>query len=235
MSTEDKKKAAAEFALKVVSDGVKLGLGTGSTADYFTKALAEKVKRENLKIDVVPTSAKTYALAQSLGLNLRNLEDVPFLDFTVDGCDEFDSSFRLIKGGGGALHREKLVASSSRFVIAICDESKKVETLGKFPLPVEVSKFGVNATAWKIERILTQLGWEKPKMRLRAGADGKPFITEMGNAIIDLDLQKIPNPEQLDDALNGLPGVIETGLFIRICGIVMMGTDKGVVELTKSK
>jgi len=235
MSTEDKKKAAAEFALKVVSDGVKLGLGTGSTADYFTKALAEKVKREKLKIDVVPTSAQTYALAQSLGLNLRNLEDVPFLDFTVDGCDEFDSSFRLIKGGGGALHREKLVASSSRFVIAICDESKKVETLGKFPLPVEVSKFGVNATAWKIERILTQLGWEKPKMRLRAGADGKPFITEMGNAIIDLDLQKIPNPEQLDDALNGLPGVIETGLFIRICGIVMMGTDKGVVELTKSK
>jgi len=235
MSTEDKKKAAAEFALKVVSDGVKLGLGTGSTADYFTKALAEKVKREKLKIDVVPTSAQTYALAQSLGLNLRNLEDVPFLDFTVDGCDEFDSSFRLIKGGGGALHREKLVASSSRFVIAICDESKKVETLGKFPLPVEVSKFGVNATAWKIERILTQLGWEKPKMRLRAGADGKPFITEMGNAIIDLDLQKIPNPETLDDALNGLPGVIETGLFIRICGIVMMGTDKGVVELTKSK
>ena len=235
MSAEDQKKAAAEFALKVVSDGVKLGLGTGSTANYFTRALAEKVKREKLKIEVVPTSQQTYALAQSLGLNLRNLEDVPFLDFTVDGCDEFDSSFRLIKGGGGALHREKLVASSSRFVIAICDESKKVETLGKFPLPVEVSKFGVNATAWKIERILTQLGWEKPKMRLRAGADGKPFITEMGNAIIDLDLQKIPNPEQLDDALNGLPGVIETGLFIRICGIVMMGTDKGVVELTKTK
>lgn len=235
MSAEEQKKAAAEFALKVVSDGAKIGLGTGSTANYFTKAVAEKVKREKLKVDFVPTSAQTYALAQSLGLNLRNLEDVPFLDFTVDGCDEFDSSFRLIKGGGGALHREKLVASSSRFVIAICDESKKVETLGKFPLPVEVSKFGVNATAWKIERILTQLGWEKPKMRLRAGADGKPFITEMGNAIIDLDLQKIPNPETLDDALNGLPGVIETGLFIRICGIVMMGTDKGVVELTKSK
>ena len=235
MSADTQKKAAAHFALKVVTDGVKIGLGTGSTANYFIEAAAEKIKRENLKVEFVPTSTQTYALAQKLGLNLRNLEDIPFLDFTVDGCDEFDSSFRLIKGGGGALHREKLVASSSRFVIAICDASKKVDTLGKFPLPVEVSKYGVNATAWKIERVLHQMGWEKPKMRMRSGVDGKPFITEMGNAIIDLDLQKIPDPERLDDALNGLPGVIETGLFIRICGIVMMGTDKGVVELTKSK
>ncbi len=233
MSADTQKKAAAEFALKVVTDGAKIGLGTGSTANYFIEAAAVKVRKENLKVAFVPTSAQTYALAQKLGLNLRTLEDIPFLDFTVDGCDEFDGSFRLIKGGGGALHREKLVASSSRFVIAICDESKKVETLGKFPLPVEVSKFGVNATAWKIERILTQLGWEKPKLKMRRDAAGKPFITEMGNAIIDLDLQKIPNPEMLDDALNGLPGVIETGLFIRICGIVMMGTDKGVIELAK--
>ncbi len=233
MSADTQKKAAAHFALKVVTDGVKIGLGTGSTANYFIEAAAEKIKRENLKVEFVPTSAQTYALAQKLGLHLRTLEDIPFLDFTVDGCDEFDSSFRLIKGGGGAMHREKLVASSSRFVIAICDESKKVDTLGKFPLPVEVSKYGVNATAWKIERLLTQLGWEKPKMRLRADADGKPFVTEMGNAIIDLDLQKISNPEMLEAALNGLPGVIETGLFIRICGIVMMGTDNGVVELTK--
>ncbi|MEO6608527.1 MAG: ribose-5-phosphate isomerase RpiA [Aestuariivirga sp.] len=235
MSADTQKKAAAEFALKVVTDGAKIGLGTGSTANYFIEAVAEKVKREKLKVEFVPSSAQSYALAQKLGLNLRNLEDIPFLDFTIDGCDEFDSSFRLIKGGGGALHREKLVASSSRFVLAICDASKKVDTLGKFPLPVEISKFGVNATAWKIERILTQMGWEKPKMRLRAGADGKPFVTEMGNAIIDLDLQKIPQPERLDDALNGLPGVIETGLFIGICGVVIMGTDKGVVELTRGK
>ena len=235
MSADSQKKAAAEFALKVVTDGAKIGLGTGSTANYFIEAVAEKVKREKLKVEFVPSSAQSYALAQKLGLNLRNLEDIPFLDFTIDGCDEFDSSFRLIKGGGGALHREKLVASSSRFVLAICDASKKVDTLGKFPLPVEISKFGVNATAWKIERILTQMGWEKPKMRLRAGADGKPFVTEMGNAIIDLDLQKIPQPERLDDALNGLPGVIETGLFIGICGVVIMGTDKGVVELTRGK
>jgi ribose 5-phosphate isomerase A len=235
MSADSQKKAAAEFALKVVTDGVKIGLGTGSTANYFIEAAAAKVKREKLNVEFVPTSAQTYALAQKLGLNLRTLEDIPFLDFTVDGCDEFDSSFRLIKGGGGALHREKLVASSSRFVVAICDESKKVETLGRFPLPVEVSKYGVKATAWKIERILTQLGWEKPAMRLRTGADGRTFVTEMGNSIIDLDLKSIPNPELLDSALNGLPGVIETGLFIRICGIVMMGTEKGVVELTRSK
>jgi ribose 5-phosphate isomerase A len=235
MSADTQKKAAAEFALKVVTDGTKIGLGTGTTANYFIEAVAEKIKREKLKVDFVPSSVQSYTLAQKLGLNLRNLEDIPFLDFTVDGCDEFDSSFRLIKGGGGALHREKLVASSSRFVLAICDSSKKVDTLGKFPLPVEVSKFGVNATAWKIERIIHQMGWEKPKMQLRAGADGKPFITEMGNAIIDLDLKKIPHPERLDDALNGLPGVIETGLFIGICGVVIMGTDNGVVELTRGK
>ncbi len=233
MSTDSQKKAAAEFALKVVTNGTKIGLGSGSTAAFFTQAAAEKVKREKLNVQFVPTSAQTYALAQKLGMNLRNLEDVPFLDFTVDGCDEFDGSFRLIKGGGGALHREKLVASSSRVMIAICDASKKVDTLGKFPLPVEVSKFGVNATAWKLERLLVQMGWDKPKMQMRLAKDGNPFITEMGNAIIDLDLQKIPDAEKLDDALNNLPGVIETGLFLRICSVVMMATDKGVVELTR--
>jgi ribose 5-phosphate isomerase A len=235
MSADAQKKAAAEFALKIVTDGAKIGLGTGSTANYFIQAAAVKVKREKLKVDFVSTSSQTEGLANSLGLTLRNLEDIPFLDFTVDGCDEFDPSFRLIKGGGGALHREKLVASSSRFVVAICDASKQVPVLGKFPLPVEVSRFGVNATAWKIERILTQLGWEKPKMSLRKADGDKPFVTEMGNAIIDLHLGSIPNPELLENALNGLPGVIETGLFIGICGIVMMGTDKGVVELTRGQ
>ena len=233
MSNDAQKKAAAQFALKYVKEGSKIGLGSGTTSAYFILAAGEKVEREKLNVQFVPTSLQTSAMAQRLGLKLSNLEDVPFLDVTIDGCDEFDDQFRLIKGGGGALHREKLVASSSRHMVAICDSSKKVATLGKFPLPVEVSKFGVNATAWKIERILTQLGWSMPKMQIRMGNDGKPFVTEMGNAIIDLDLEKIPNPEMLDDALNGLPGVIETGLFIRICGIVVMGTEKGVVELIR--
>lgn len=233
MSAETQKKAAAEFALKVVENDVKIGLGTGSTANFFITAAAEKVKREKLNTVFVPTSAASYGLAQKHGLNLKNIEDVPFLDFTVDGADEIDPQFRMIKGGGGALHREKIVASSSRFVICICDDSKRVETLGKFPLPVEVSKFGVNPTAWKIERALQHLGYTEAKMRLRANAEGKPFVTESGNAIIDLALGKITDAERLEGILNNMPGVIEVGLFIGICGIVMLGTDKGVEELTR--
>ena len=234
MSADTQKKAAAEEALKVVTNDVKIGLGTGTTANYFIKAAAEKVKREKLNTIFVPTSAASYALAQQSGLNLQNLEDNPFLDFTVDGADEIDPQFRMIKGGGGALHREKIVASSSRFVICICDESKKVDTLGKFPLPVEVSKFGVNATAWKIERLLKALGYDNAKMRLRANADGKPFVTEGGNAIIDLALGKIIDPDRLENSLKIFPGVIEVGLFIGICGIIMMGTDKGVEEISRA-
>ncbi len=233
MIADDKKKAAAEFALKIVENGRKIGLGTGSTANYFVEAAAAKVKREKLDVEFVPTSTQTYALAQKLGLNLKTLDEVPFLDFTVDGADEVDASFRMIKGGGGALLREKIVASSSRFVICICDDSKKVDVLGKFPLPVEVSRWGVNATAWKIERLLAHLGYEKPRMRIRANAEGKPFITESGNPIFDLDLKAIPDPEKLDGFLCNTPGVVDTGLFIGICGIVIMGTDQGVVELTR--
>jgi ribose 5-phosphate isomerase A len=233
MSNEKQKKAAAEFALKVVEKDVKIGLGTGSTANFFIEAAAAKVKREKLNTIFVATSAPTAALAQQLGMNLKNIEDVPYLDFTVDGADEIDPQFRMIKGGGGALHREKIVASSSRFVVCICDESKKVETLGKFPLPVEVSRWGVNPTAWKIEKALHHLGYTKAQMRLRASAEGKPFVTDSGNAIIDLNLQKITDPERLEGILNNMPGVIEVGLFIGICGVVMMGTNKGVEEITR--
>ena len=233
MSADTQKKAAAEFALKMIVNSATIGLGTGSTANYFIEAAAAKVKKEKLDTKFVPTSQATYALAQKLGLNLVTLEDAPFLDATIDGCDEFDGSFRLIKGGGGAMHREKLVGSSSKFMITICDASKQVETLGAFPLPVEVSKFGVNATAWKIERALIHLGYKDTKMRIRANAQGMPFVTESGNPIIDLKLEKITNVEQLDGILNNTPGVIETGFFIGICGVVIMGTDKGVVELSR--
>ena len=233
MSSETQKKSAAEFALKLIENDRRIGLGTGTTANLFIEAVATKVKREKLNTKFVPTSQATYMLAQKLGLNLVTIEDAPFLDATIDGCDEIDAQFRLIKGGGGALHREKIVASSSKFMIVLCDQSKKVETLGAFPLPVEVSKFGVNATAWKIERALAHLGYKDTKMRLRANAQGKPFVTESGNPIIDLKLEKITEPEKLEGILNNTPGVIETGLFIGICGIVIMGTDKGVVELMR--
>ncbi len=233
MSADKQKKAAAEFALKVVDNDVKIGLGSGSTANYFIEAAAAKVKRDKLNTIFVATSAASTALAQKLGMNLKNIEDVPYLDFTVDGADEIDPQFRMIKGGGGALHREKIVASSSRFVVCICDESKKVETLGAYPLPIEVSRFGVNPTAWKIEGMLPQLGYTDVKMRLRANADGKPFMTDGGNAIIDLQMGKITDPERLENVLNNMPGVIEVGLFIGLCGVVMLATDKGVQEITR--
>ena len=233
MNADKQKKAAAEFALKVVTSDVKIGLGSGSTANYFIEAAAAKVKREKLNTIFVSTSAPTSALAQKLGMNVKNIEDVPYLDFTVDGADEIDPQFRMIKGGGGALHREKIVASSSRFVVCICDDSKRVDTLGKFPVPVEVSRWGVNPTAWKIERALQHLGYTEAKMRLRADAGGKPFVTDGGNAIIDLALGKISDPERLENVLNNMPGVIEVGLFIGICGVLMLGTDKGVEEITR--
>ena len=233
MSADTQKKAAAEFALKMVVSGAAVGIGTGSTANYFIEAAAAKVKREKLDTRFVPTSHATYALAQKLGMNLVTIEDAPFLDATVDGCDEFDGTFHLIKGAGGAIHREKIVASSSKFMITICDASKKVETLGAVPLPIEVSKFGVNATAWKIERALIYLGYKDAKMSIRVTAQGMPFITDSGNPIIDVRLGKITDAEKLDGYLNNTPGVIETGLFIGICGVVIMGTDKGVVELTR--
>ena len=233
MNTDKQKKAAAEFALKVVTSDVKIGLGSGSTANYFIEAAAAKVKREKLNTIFVSTSAATTVLAQKLGMNLKSIEDVPYLDFTVDGADEIDPQFRMIKGGGGALHREKIVASSSRFVVCICDSSKKVETLGQYPLPVEVSRFGVNPTAWKIEGMLQKLGYTGLQMRLRADAEGKPFVTEGGNAIIDLKLGKIIDPERLENTLNNMPGVIEVGLFIGLCGVVMLATDKGVEEITR--
>ena len=145
------KKAAAIEALKFVKPGMNIGLGTGSTANHFIEALAAKVK-EGLDVRGVATSKATEDLAEKLGIPLTTLDANPHLDLTVDGADEFDPEFRLIKGGGGALLREKIVASSSRFMVVIADESKKVKKLGKFPLPVEVLRFGTKATAWKIER-----------------------------------------------------------------------------------
>ena len=233
MTQDEQKQAAAEYAVKVVENDTRVGLGTGSTANYFIKAAAEKVKRLKLNTVFVASSNASEALANSLGLNVKSIEDVPQLDFTVDGADEIDPQFRMIKGGGGAQLREKIVASSSRFVVCIADQSKAVEHLGAYPLPVEVSRFGVNATAWKIERVLVNLGYKDVQMRIRAKSPDVPFITDSGNPIIDLKLGKITNAEQLDLELTSLPGVIETGLFIGICGVLMLATDKGVQEITR--
>lgn len=229
-AADKQKKAAALAAFEYIKPGMKLGLGTGSTANFFIQELARRVK-DGLDVQCVPTSRKTFQLAKSLGIDVVNFETVPYLDVTVDGADEFDAQFRLIKGGGGALLSEKIVASSSRYMVVIADQSKQVKQLGKFPLPVEVVPFGVKATAWKIERALKHLKIEG-KMVLR-NENKKPFATDAGHYIIDLALGAIPEPEKLDGYLNNTPGVVDTGLFIGICGIVLMGTDKGVEKFER--
>ncbi len=224
------KQAAAKAALDYVKPQMKIGLGTGSTASHFVRLLGEKVK-EGLEILAVPTSEATRKLAQDLKIPLTNLENHPFLDLTVDGADEFDDNFQLIKGGGGALLVEKIVASSSRHMVVIADESKQVKMLGRFPLPVEVVPFGVKATAWKIERALRICKLEG-KLALRV-KDGKPFRTDAGNVIIDVALGKIPEPERLSNLLSITPGIVDHGLFIGICGIILVAGKDGVKTLRK--
>ena len=230
MTADEQKKAAAIAALEYVKAGNKVGLGTGSTANHFITALAEKA-RGGFDVECVATSRASFQLASSLGLRMTTLEKQSHLDVTVDGADEFDGNFQLIKGGGGALLVEKIVATSSRYMVVIADQSKKVNALGKFPLPVEVVPFGVNATAWKIERAL-KLCDLKGKMQLRL-KDGKPFVTDSGNAIIDVTIGHIPEPRRLDNLVKSIPGVVDHGLFIDICGIILMGTDDGVQTFRK--
>ena len=228
---DEQKQAAALAALDYVKPGMKVGLGTGSTANHFIKALGERAK-QGLDVECVATSKATFELAKSLGLKIVTLEQHPHLDLTVDGTDEFDGKFQLIKGGGGALLLEKIVATSSRYMIVIADQSKKVETLGKFPLPVEVVPFGINATAWKIERALRICNLKaKLTMRLK---DGKPFVTDSGNAIIDVAMGQITEADRLGNLLSVTPGVVDHGLFIGICGIILMGSDDGVKTFRKA-
>ena len=232
MTTPDEqKKAAAHAAADLVRPGMKIGLGTGSTADYFIDALGEKVK-QGLDVMAVPTSRATHARAKLNNIPLTNLENHPHLDLTVDGADEFDAGFNLLKGGGGALLLEKIVASSSRYMFVIADKSKQVKTLGKFPLAIEVVPFGFKATGWKIERALDICGL-KAKLAVRV-KDGKPFQTDSGNIIIDAAIGKIPQPERLSTLLNIIPGVVDHGLFIGLCGRVLLGTKTGVTTLVKS-
>jgi ribose 5-phosphate isomerase A len=230
VTVDDMKKAAAVEALKFVNPGMNIGLGTGSTARYFIDALAKRVSM-GLQIKGVPTSKATAAYAEKLGIPMTSLQVNPYLDLTVDGTDEYDPEFRLIKGGGGALLLEKIVASSSKFMVVIADESKRVKKLGKFPLPVEVIPFGARATAWKMERAFKFLKLE-PKMNIRMNGD-QPFLTDAQNFIIDCQLGEIPEPERLDSLLNSTPGVVDTGLFCGICGIVLLGTPKGVKEFKR--
>lgn len=225
MNADEQKKAAAVRALDFIEPGMKLGLGTGSTAEHFVRALGARVK-EGLEIVAVPTSERTGKLAESLGIPLTNLDDTPHLDVTVDGADELDIKLRLIKGGGGALLREKIVATASDRMIVIADASKLVTTLGAFPLPVEVIPFGCTVTAGKIAEVSSALGCTGSIAR-RADEYGEPFFTDSENFIFDCTFGEIPDPDGLAAALNRIAGVVDNGLFIGIAALAIVGTPAG--------
>jgi ribose 5-phosphate isomerase A len=230
MSSDDLKRQAAEQALNYVEDGMKLGLGTGSTAAKFVELLGAKVKA-GLKVVCVPTSEATRAHAAALGIPLATLDQHPALDLTVDGADEIDEELRLIKGGGGALLREKIVAVSSERVVIIADSSKRVDVLGRFPLPLEVVPFGLAST----ERLITVLAADsgcEGEIKLRIGSNGAPYVTDNGNHILDCSFGVIDDPEALDDALKLVPGIVESGLFLGIADVGIVAGPKGVEVLS---
>jgi ribose 5-phosphate isomerase A len=224
------KYAAARRSVDFVENGMKLGLGTGSTAAWMVRCLAERIRDEGLKVTGVPTSSRTADLARQLGVPIVSLDDVKWLDLTIDGADEFDPNLNLIKGGGAALLQEKIVATASDRMIVIADAAKEVAQLGAFPLPVEVIRFGWNTTKALIEETLYSLDVLNRAVTLRLDK-GQPLLTDEGNYILDLNLRRIGNPRQLALVLNQIPGVVENGLFIDICDIVVIGNGDGRVTV----
>ncbi len=221
---------AARRAADMVQSGMRVGLGTGSTAAWLVRCLAEAVRERDLHFRGVPTSTRTAEMARDLGLEVITLEEAGWLDITIDGADEFDGELNLIKGGGGALLHEKIVASASDRMVVIADAAKEVESLGAFPLPVEVIPFGWKATQSLIDEALTAMDVMGKTIELRPGADG-PYRTDEGNLILDLKLSRIGNPRQLAMVLNQVPGVVENGLFVDICDQVVIGHADGRVTL----
>ena len=231
MSTDLWKHQAAERALGYLENGMTVGLGSGSTSAKFVDLVGERVKA-GLQIAGVPTSEATRAQAERLGIPLTTLDEVPFLDLTVDGADELDDHLRLVKGGGGALLREKIVAMASERMIVIADASKLVPTLGKFPLPIEVVRFGLTATRNMIKALAEEAGCEG-EIKLRLGKDGTPFVTDSGNLLLDCAFGRIDKPEMLDEALKRVPGVVEHGLFLGIADVAIVAGPDGVVVLDR--
>lgn len=231
LSPIDKAKyVAARRAVDFVENGMKLGLGTGSTAAWMVRCLAERVRDEGLKVVGVPTSRRTAELATELGVPVTTMDDVKWLDLTIDGTDEFDPNLNLIKGGGAALLQEKIVATASDRMIVIADAAKEVAQLGAFPLPVEVVAFGWQTTKALIEETLFSLDVLGRDVSLRMNKS-KPLRTDQNNFILDLGLKRIGNPRQLALVLNQIPGVVENGLFIDICDVVVIGHGDGRVTV----
>ena len=228
--SEKSKFTAAKLAAAYIKSGMTVGLGTGSTAEWLVRHLGTMVVEEGLDIVAVPTSFRTAELAISLGIKTITLEEAIWLDLTIDGTDEFDKNFNLIKGGGGALLREKIVATASRKVIVIADKSKDVTKLGNFALPIEIIPFGSRSTQILIEAKLKNLGYKAFDIKLRQ-KEGVSFVTDEGNYILDTHLGEISNPKKLTEDLNNIPGVVENGLFVDICETVIVGSGNGVGEV----
>lgn len=228
MSQNELKIAAARAALAHVGDGMKLGIGTGSTAEEFVKLLAEKTGR-GLRVAGVPTSERTARLCLDLGVPLTTLDEEPRLDLCIDGADEIDPHLNLTKGGGGALLREKIVAHASAKLIVIADESKLVDALGAFPLPIEVNPFGMEATRVEIADAYRELGYSG-ELRLRV-RNGEAFETDGGHYILDASFGHISDPKALSDALHAIPGVVEHGMFIGMASRAFVAGAGGIREL----
>ncbi|MGA8647444.1 MAG: ribose-5-phosphate isomerase RpiA [Candidatus Sulfotelmatobacter sp.] len=225
MANDQEKEAAARASLRFVEDGQVVGLGTGSTAAYFIQLLGEQVKN-GLKIRGIPSSERSREQAAGLGIPLTTLDECQEIDVTVDGADEVDPQLRLIKGGGGALLREKIVASATKNYVIIADETKRVPVLGRFPVPVEVIKFAQAVVKKKIEAL-------GAAVELRQGTDGKPYLTDENNHILDCRFGQIPDADGLARRLNDMPGIVEHGLFIGLASIVLVANGSEIVELRR--
>lgn len=227
--SEDQKRAAAARALEEVRPGMRLGLGTGSTARHLVDLLGQQVA-QGFDVLCVPTSEVTAAQARSLNIPLSDLETTPELDLTIDGADEIGPGLALIKGAGGALLREKIVAAASARMVVIADARKAVETLGRFPLSIEVNHFGLGATTRAIEKLMQQFSAEGGLER-RTKPDGDTFVTDGGHAILDASFGRISRPEALSRALLEIPGVVEHGLFIGLCNRAYVAGEAGITVL----
>lgn len=227
------KRAAAARALEFVPDGAKLGIGTGTTAEAFVELLAEKVN-QGFRVTGVPTSERTAEKARALHVPLAQLDDLGSLDLTIDGADEADHDLDLIKGGGGALLKEKIVAASSKRMIVIADASKLVATLGAYPLPIEVVRFGHKTTASRIRNVLTAFRYADPIPRLRM-KDGAPFETDCGNVIYDCALGAVTDKTVLAVALGAVPGVVEHGLFVGMATLLVVAHPDRIELIERPK
>ena len=227
MANDLEKEAAARASLEYIKDGHVVGLGTGSTAAYFIKLLGEKVKN-GLRIRGIPTSVRSEELARSLGIPVITLDDSQEIDVTVDGADEVDPELRLIKGGGGAALREKIVASATKQLVIVADASKRVQRLGKFPLPVEVIRFAQPLVAKRI----AALG---ASVQLRRNADGTPYVTDENNHILDCRFGEIRDPDHLARKLSDMPGVVEHGLFIDMASVALFAQGSEIEKLKRKR